>query len=87
LRRTRLTASVFSISSPNLIVNPPSLFGSATPAITQIQVQTSDQTKYQGVIGFTALSLNDTISVRGLLFKNVAPGTPPPLVADTVRKR
>jgi hypothetical protein len=87
LRRTRLTASVVLISSPNLIVNPPSLFGSAIPAIIQIQVQTSDQTTYQGVLGFTALSPNDTISVRGLLFKNVTPGTPPPLVADKVRKR
>jgi hypothetical protein len=88
LRRSNLTARVFSKADPNFAADTlPSLFASASPAITQIQVQTSDQTTYQGVIGFTGLSTNDTISVRGLLLKNVTLGTPPTLVADKVRKR
>ena len=51
------------------------------------QVQTSAQTEFEGVTGFAALNLNDTVSVRGLLFKNIGVGTLPPLVADKVRKR
>ena len=88
LRRSNFTASVFLKSDPNFVVNNlPGLFASAAPPMTQIQVNTSTQTIYQGVAGYTALIVGDAVSIRGLLFKNVTPGTPPPLVADTVRKR
>jgi hypothetical protein len=85
LRRSRLTASVFLKSDPNFTVNNlPGLFAGATPLITQIQAQTSNQTVFEGVAGFFALNLGDTVSLRGLLFKTLGD---PALVADTVRKR
>jgi hypothetical protein len=85
LRRSQLTASVFLKADPNFTVNNlPGLFASATPVISQIQVRTSAQTTYQGVTGLAALSLGDTVSLRGLLFKTLAD---PALVADKVRKR
>jgi hypothetical protein len=85
LRRANFTASVLLKADPNLVVdNLPGLFTSATPLITQIQAQTSNQTAFQNVTGFFALSLGDTVSLRGLLFKTLGD---PVLVADTVRKR
>ena len=85
LRRSRFTAQVFLKADPNFTVNNlPGLFASTIPAISQIQARTSAQTAYQGVTGFAALNLGDTVSLRGLLFKTLGD---PTLVADAVRKR
>jgi hypothetical protein len=85
LRRSRFAARIFLKADPNLIItNLPSLFASVTPAISQIQARTSAQTTYQGVTGFAALNLNDTVTLRGLLFKTFGD---PTLVTDKVRVR
>jgi hypothetical protein len=84
LRFSRLTASVSGSPFGSIfnVTNLPSLFTSA--GITQIRVQTSAQTEFEGVSGVAGLNSGDTVSLRGLLF-SALPN--PVLVADKVRKR
>jgi hypothetical protein len=84
LRMSRFTAKVAGPPAPpNFnVTGLPSLFTSN--GITQIQVQTTSQTDFEGVSGVAALADGNTVSVRGLLFK-ASPN--PILVADKVRKR
>lgn len=83
LRGTRFTATVASVTPPNFVVNGlPGLF--TAQGISQIQVQTSSQTDFDNVANVNSLATGNTVSLRGLLFKN----TPDPiLVAKKVRKR
>jgi len=89
LRETRFTAKVAGAPAPpNFNVGGtgglPSLFTAA--GITQIQVQTQAATEFEGgITGVTGLADGNTVSLRGLLFKN----TPlnPVLIAKKVRKR
>jgi hypothetical protein len=86
LRMTQFTATVKagSIMSPNFSVDTlPELFTSA--GISSIDVQTSSNTDFEGVSGLAALADGNTVSLRGLLFKNGA--LPPELVAKKVRAR
>jgi hypothetical protein len=83
LKRSRLSASVLSVIPPNFTVNGlSSLFTSA--GINQIQVQTIQQTAFQGVSGAASLQTGDNVSLRGLLFRSVPD---PILIAKKVRKR
>lgn len=85
LHRTQTTATVLVASGTNFTVsNLTSLFTSAVPPITQIDVQTSPQTEFEDITDATALKVGDMVSLRGLLFKTSAN---PLLVADTVSKR
>jgi len=73
-----------SIAPPNFSVDTlPALFTSV--GISSIHVQTSSNTDFEGVSGVTALADGNTVSLRGLLFKNGA--LSPKLVAKKVRKR
>jgi len=84
LRFSRFRATVTGAPSGFIfnVTNLPSLFTSA--GITQIRVQTSSQTEFEGVSGVSALNSGDTVSLRGLLF---ASSPNPVLIADKVRKR
>ena len=84
LRLSRFTGKVNSKLDANTFVvdNLPSIFGSGA----QITVNTTSQTRFEGVANVSALNLPpnaDTVSLRGLLFN----GTPITLAAKKVRKR
>jgi Domain of unknown function (DUF5666) len=86
LRMTQFTANVKpgSIVPPNFSVDTlPALFTSA--GISSIHVQTSSDTDFEGVSGVASLADGNTVSLRGLLFKNGA--LSPELIAKKVRKR
>src|SRR5229473_3040515 len=86
LRMTQFTANVKAglIVPPNFSVDTlPALFTNA--GISSIHVQTSSNTDFEGVSDVTALADGNTVSLRGLLFKNGA--LSPELVAKKVRKR
>jgi hypothetical protein len=85
LRASRFTATITgTVSAGGFTVNGlPSLFTSA--GITQIQVQVSSQTEFEGVSGISGLVATNMVSLRGLLFKNGA--NPPVLIAGKVIKR
>ena len=83
---TQFTANVMagSIAPPNFSVNNlPALFTGA--GIASIHVQTSSQTEFEDVANISALANGDTVSLRGLLFRNGA--NPPELIAKKVRRR
>jgi hypothetical protein len=83
---TQFTANVKtgSIVPPDFSVDTlPALFASV--GISSIHVQTSSNTDFEGVSGVTALADGNTLSLRGLLFKNDALSAE--LVARKVRKR
>lgn len=85
LRMTQVSGSVSGTPAPPdfTLGNLPGLFTSA--GVSSISVQTSSATDFEGVAGLNGLADQNSVSVRGLLFKN---GTNPPvLVADKVRKR
>jgi len=85
LRMTQFTANVKagSLVPPNFSVDTlPGLF---TNAGISTHVQTSSNTDFEGVSGLTALADGNTVSLRGLLFKNGA--LSPELVAKKVLKR
>ncbi|MGH2361176.1 MAG: DUF5666 domain-containing protein [bacterium] len=85
LRRTQTTATVLATSGVNFTVSDlTSLFTNAVPPITQIDVMTTPQTKFEDVSDATGLKVGDVVSLRGLLFKTAAN---PLLVADSVYKR
>ncbi len=85
LRKSRFTATVSQApSGGNFNVAPLSGTLLAAAGVTTILVQTTTgQTEFEGVSGVTGLSVGDTVSLRGLLFK----GPPVTLVAGKVRKR
>jgi len=83
LRMSHITASVSATSATGFTLgNLPSLFTGA--GITAIHVTLDPATKFENVTGLSALAVNDTVSVRGLLFNTT--GTPT-LVAAKVVKR
>lgn len=83
LRAGQISGKVSSVSSSGFAINNlSSLFTGA--GINQIQVQTSSSTEFEGVAGVSALSVNNDVSVGGLLFKSSGD---PALVAKEVRKR
>lgn len=87
LKTSQFTAKVASISTStaSFTVNGLStLFTTATPPVTSINVLTSSQTDFDDVSGLSGLGVSDTVSLRGLLFKDT---TTPELVAKKVRKR
>lgn len=86
LESSRFTGTISSVSAPAFNVSSlPSLFGSASPSITQIQAQTSAFTEFAGnAISFNQLAINDVVSLRGQLFANAGS---PVLVATKVIKR
>ncbi len=84
LRLSRFTGKVNSKVDANTFVvdNLPSIFGPGA----QITVNTTSQTRFEGVANVSALNAPpnaDTVSLRGLLFN----GTPITLAAKKVRKR
>lgn len=86
LRMTQFTANVKagSVAPPNFAVDTlPALFTGS--GIASIHVQTSSQTDFDGIAGVSALADGNTVSLRGLLFRNGA--NPPELIAKKVRKR
>jgi hypothetical protein len=85
LRETQLSANVSGAPVPPnfTVANLPGLFTS--PGIMTISVQTSNATDFEGVAGVGGLADQNSVSLRGLLFKNGA--NPPQLIADKVRKR
>ena len=85
LRMSQLTAKVGGSPTPPtfMLGNLPSLFTGA--GVVSIQVDTSATTSFEGVTDLSGLANMDTVSIRGLLFKNGA--NPPVLVAKKVRKR
>jgi len=88
LRRSRFTGTVASLVLPdNFNVNTlPAIFG-PTPA-TEIEVQTDGQTDFDNVPGdaVSGLAVNNTVSLRGLLFKRTSPPKSL-LIAKKVRRR
>jgi hypothetical protein len=83
LHTSQFTGTVVSISDPNFVVNNlPSLF--TANGTSQIQVQTSSGTEFEGVSGVSALATGNNLVLRGLLFKTAGD---PILVAKKVRKR
>jgi len=86
LESSRFTGTIASVSAPSFSVSGlPSLFGSAIPAITQIQVQTSAFTEFAGNAStFIQLAIGDTVSLRGQLFGGAGS---PALAATKVIKR
>jgi hypothetical protein len=85
LRFSQFTASVSGAPAPpNFTVGSlPPLFTNA--GITSVHVQTSNKTDFEGVSDVSGLADGNTVSLRGLLFKNGA--NPPELIAKKVRKR
>src|SRR5713226_6061637 len=85
LRMTQFTGNVSGAPvPPNFNVGSlPALFVGAR--IIGIQVETSSNTDFQGVTGVIGLADGNTVSLKGLLFKNG--GNPPVLIAKKVRKR
>ena len=86
LESSRFTATISSVNAPNFNVSSlPSLFGSASPPITQIQAQTSPFTEFAGnATSFSQLAIGNIVSLRGQLFANAGS---PVLVATKVIKR
>lgn len=86
LHMTQFTAQVAGAPAPpnfNLGSLPPIFTNNG---VSSIQVQTSSATKFEVVDGVSSLADGNTVSVRGLLFKNA--GSPPAiLIAKKVRKR
>src|SRR2546425_5679224 len=86
LRMSRFTATVLGTPSGNSFNanNLPSLL--TATGITQISVQTSTQTQFEGgITGVSGLGSGSSVSLRGLLFKQAAGN--PVFVAEKVRKR
>ncbi len=85
LRMTQFTGNVSGAPAPPSfnVGGLPALFIGA--GITSIQVETSGDTNFQGVMDVSGLADGNTVSLKGLLFKNG--GNPPVLIAKKVRKR
>ncbi len=85
LKMGQLTAKVESVGTNSFKVNNlPSLFTSASPAVTEINVVVTSQTEFENVSSVAALIAGDAVSVKGLLFKTTGI---PEIVAKKVRKR
>ncbi len=83
LHLSQFTATVASVSAPNFVVNNlPGLFTSN--AITQVQVQTSPVTEFEGATAVSGIGVGNVVSLRGLLFKTAGD---PLLAARKVRDR
>ncbi len=86
LRMSRFTATVVGTPSGNSfnLNNLPSLL--TATGITQVLVQTSTQTQFEGgITGVSGLGSGSSVSLRGLLFKQATAN--PVLVAEKIRKR
>jgi Domain of unknown function (DUF5666)/Domain of unknown function (DUF4382) len=85
LQSTQFTANVSGAPTPPnfTVATLPPLFVNA--GISTVQVQTSNQTDFDGVSGVSALASGNIVSLNGLLFKDGA--NPPELIAKKVRKR
>jgi hypothetical protein len=83
LRTSQIMGTVASVSAPNFTIN--NLSGLFTMAgITQIQVDTSSGTNFDGVNGVASLTAGKIVSDRGLLFGRAGS---PVLFAKKVRER
>ncbi len=79
----QISGTVSAVSAPNFTMTIlGNLFTGA--GINQIQVQTSSLTEFEHVASVSGLSVNDAVSVEGLLFKTAGD---PALIAKEVRKR
>lgn len=94
LQPSQITGTVNSLNAMNnnfTINGLNSLFTGASPAITEILVQASSATEFEGLVlpSVSSLSVGDSVSVRGPLFKAPAGASPldPVLLAEKVRKR
>ncbi|MGH9794567.1 MAG: DUF5666 domain-containing protein [Candidatus Acidiferrales bacterium] len=89
LKDSRFTARVQSVSVANssfVVDNLPGLF--TANGVTAIEVRiTAAETEFEDVSGLAALTAGDTVSLRGLLFRNVANTAMPILAAEKVRRR
>lgn len=85
LESSELTATVAAVKSPSFTLNGlPPLFTGATPAITEIGVDTVSGTNFENITGVSALADGNTVSVGGLLFNTAST---PTLVAERVMLR
>ncbi len=84
LRGSRFTAMVVGTPSGTTfnLNTLPTLF--VVNGITQVQVQTSTLTEFQGVAGVSGLAAGNTVSVRGPLFQTAGGAV---LASEVVRKR
>jgi Domain of unknown function (DUF5666) len=86
LESSELTATVEAVNSSSTFTlnGLPPLFTDATPAITQVDVETVTGTDFENLTGVSALTSGDTVSVGGLLFNT---SSAPLLVAERVMQR
>ncbi len=86
LKASQLTATVESVGTDGtfMLNGLPSLFASASPAVTQLHVITSSSTEFDDASGLSGLAPGNSVSVKGPIFKDT---TVPELVAEKVRKR
>jgi Domain of unknown function (DUF5666)/Domain of unknown function (DUF4382) len=85
LESSELTATVDTVSPPSFLLSQlPPLFTGATPAITEIDVETVTGTNFENISGVSALSGGDAVSVGGLLFNTA---TTPTMIAERVMQR
>ncbi|HXX19897.1 MAG TPA: DUF5666 domain-containing protein [Candidatus Acidoferrum sp.] len=85
LESSEVTATVDTVNPPSFTLQElPALFTSATPAITELDVETVAGTNFENVSGVSALAGGDKVSVGGLLFNTASV---PTVVAERVLLR
>lgn len=85
LESSELTATVDTVNPPSFTLDQlPPLFTGATPAISELDVETVAGTNFENIAGVSALAGGDKVSVGGLLFNTASV---PTLVAERVLLR
>ncbi len=85
LESSELTATVDTVAPPSFTLDQlPPLFTGATPAITEIDVETVTGTNLENISSVSALAPGNTVSVGGLLFNTA---NTPTIVAERVMQR
>lgn len=85
LESSELTATVDTVDPPSFTLDElPPLFTGATPAITELDVETVAGTNFENITGVSALAGGDKVSVGGLLFNTASV---PTIVAERVLLR
>lgn len=90
LKDTRLRGRIVSIDTVNNLIvldTLPTLFGPSPATTLQVRVFPGDTEFHSPVTGLAGLAVNNTISVRGLLFKNPGGSASPALFAKRIRRR